>query len=60
MSTTPRPIIGAETVVPKEPMGAPQHVPTQTLPEQPLAKGLAPWDLLPSDLILVRRRPVRK
>jgi hypothetical protein len=59
MSTPSRPILGAETVVPKEPMGAPP-VPTQTSPEQPLAKGLASWDLLPSDLILVRRRPVRK
>lgn len=24
----------------------------------PLASGLAPWDLLPSDLVLVRRRSV--
>lgn len=24
----------------------------------PLAAGLAPWDLLPPDLLLVRRRPV--
>jgi hypothetical protein len=59
MSTTPRPILGSEMVLPNEPTGAPS-VRTQTSPEQPLAKGLASWDLLPSDLILIRRRPVKK
>jgi len=59
MSMTPRPIIGAETVPPQEPTSGPPAT-SKTSPEEPLARGLAAWDLLPSDLILVRRRPVKK
>ena len=33
---------------------------TKTAPELPIAKELPPWDLVPSDLLLVRRRPVKK
>ncbi|HYC90049.1 MAG TPA: hypothetical protein VEO54_12615 [Thermoanaerobaculia bacterium] len=53
--TTTRPILGAE-VTPSRP----QPQPTSAPAEQPLAKGLPPWDLMPSDLLLVRRRPVKK
>ena len=53
--TTTRPILGAE-VTPSRP--EPQQ--TSAAVEQPLAKGLPPWDLMPSDLLLVRRRPVKK
>ena len=55
MSTT-RPILGAEVTTPSRPQ--PQQ--TSAAAEQPLAKGLPPWDLMPSDLLLVRRRPVKK
>ena len=55
MTTTPaRPILG-EVVPPKQ--EAPQ---SNAPPELPLAKELPPWDLVPSDLLLVRRRPVKK
>lgn len=59
MSTTPRPIIGAETVPQQEPTSTPPAKP-QIAQDLPLARGLASWDLVPSDLILVRRRPVKK
>lgn len=54
--TTPRPILGAE-VTPSRPQ--PQQQPSPAA-EQPLAKGLPAWDLVPSDLLLVRRRPVKQ
>lgn len=57
MTTPPRPIIGAE-VMQKEPPR--QAVPVQSTPDMAIAKELPPWDLLPSDLLLVRRRPVKK
>lgn len=53
--TTTRPILGAE-VTPSRPQ--PQQTPAAA--EPPLARGLPPWDLVPSDLLLVRRRPVKK
>ena len=28
-------------------------------PESPLASQLPPWDLVPNDMLLVRRRPAR-
>lgn len=55
MTTPARPILGTEVVPAK-----PEAPPTSTAPELPLAKELPPWDLVPSDLLLVRRRPVRK
>jgi hypothetical protein len=55
MTTPARPILGTDVVPAKaEP---PQ---TNAAPELPIAKELPPWDLVPSDLLLVRRRPVRK
>jgi hypothetical protein len=60
MTTPPRPIIGAEVT---QPATAPPQAPVQSRPtnaEMPIAKELPPWDLLPSDLLLVRRRPVNK
>lgn len=54
-SLPPRPIIGPENTPAK-----PQSPSAAATPEQPLAKELPPWDLLPSDLLLARRRPVKK
>ncbi|HET7433494.1 MAG TPA: hypothetical protein VFN10_02140 [Thermoanaerobaculia bacterium] len=55
MTTPARPILGAEISQPKT--DTPQ--PGNTL-DLPIAKDLPPWDLVPSDLLLVRRRPVKK
>jgi hypothetical protein len=55
MTIPARPILGAEVIPPtSEP---PQ---TKTATELPLARELPPWDLVPSDLLLVRRRLVKK
>lgn len=54
MTTPARPILGE--VTPPRPE-APQNDAT---PELPIAKEFPPWDLVPSDLLLVRRRPVNK
>lgn len=59
MTTTPRPIIGAEAA-PQQEQPSTSSSNTHTVPEQPLAKGLASWDLVPSDLILVRRKSIKK
>jgi hypothetical protein len=55
MNTPQRPIIGAEVGPPKEP-----HASQTTTSEVLIARALPPWDLLPSDLLVVRRRPVKK
>lgn len=55
MTTPARPILGADVVPAK--VEPPQ---TNATPELPIAKELPPWDLVPSDLLLVRRRAVRK
>ena len=55
MTTPARPILGTEVMPSKA--EAPQP---KTEPELPIAKELPPWDLVPSDLLLVRRRPVKK
>jgi hypothetical protein len=55
MTTPARPILGTEVTPPKP--DVPQTTPAAELP---IAKELPPWDLLPSDLLLVRRRPVKK
>jgi len=56
MTTPARPILGTEVTPPKP--EAPQG---NAAPELlPIAKELPPWDLVPSDLLLVRRRPVNK
>jgi len=54
MTTPSRPILGAE-VVPAKPEARPS-----AMAELPIAKELPPWDLVPSDLLLVRRRPGKK
>lgn len=55
MTTPVRPILGTDVVAPK-----PEPPRTSAAPELPIAKELPPWDLVPSDLLLVRRRPVKK
>lgn len=54
MTTPARPILG-EVIPPR-----PEAPPSNAAPELPLAKELPPWDLVPSDLLLVRRRPVNR
>ena len=56
MTTPQRPIIGAE-VVPAKEVPRPQQTPA---PDMPIARDLPPWDLLPSDLLIVRRRALKK
>lgn len=58
---TVRPILGADEQ-PQDQLsavGSGSQAPTQRAPELPLASQLPPWDLVPSDLLLVRRRPAR-
>lgn len=55
MTTPARPILGTEVIPPQ-----PETPKTKVTPELPIAKELPPWDLVPSDLLLVRRRPVKK
>ncbi|HYO79239.1 MAG TPA: hypothetical protein VE010_22435 [Thermoanaerobaculia bacterium] len=55
MTTPVRPILGTAAVPAKA--DPPQ---TNATPELPIAKELPPWDLVPSDLLLVRRRAVKK
>jgi hypothetical protein len=59
MTTPARPIIGAEVTQPAPPPSQ-QPAPSRTNAEMPIAKELPPWDLVPSDLLLVRRRSVNK
>ncbi|MEA2329069.1 MAG: hypothetical protein QOE68_4028 [Thermoanaerobaculia bacterium] len=59
MTTPARPIIGAEVTQPVPESQSPA-VSRPASNEMPIAKELPPWDLLPSDLLLVRRRPVNK
>jgi hypothetical protein len=54
MTTPARPILGTE-IIPK-----PEAPKSNAPPDLPIAKELPPWDLVPSDLLLVRRRPVKK
>jgi hypothetical protein len=55
MTTPARPILGTEVIPPKP------EAPQKSAPaELPIAKELPPWDLVPSDLLLVRRRPVNQ
>lgn len=58
---TTRPILGADGQSPNPPSPADSGKPveTQRAPELPLANQLPSWDLVPNDLLLVRRRPVR-
>lgn len=55
MTTPARPILGTEASPAK-----PEAPQANATPELPIAKELPPWDLVPSDLLLVRRRPVKK
>ena len=55
MTTPARPILGTEVIPQKA------EAPQNSAPlELPIAKELPPWDLVPADLLLVRRRPVNK
>lgn len=58
---TVRPILGADEQPPNQPSTAGPGKPaqTQSAPELPLANQLPAWDLVPNDLLLVRRRPAR-
>lgn len=56
MTTPQRPILGAEVAPTKEVARPPQTPP----PDMPIARDLPPWDLLPSDLLVVRRRALKK
>jgi len=56
--TEPRPLLSVPPV-PAPPDDAPPLVDHASRPEAPLARELPPWDLVPSDLLLVRRRPVK-
>lgn len=49
MTTTPRPVVVDTPPPSTSPAPPPQ-------PELPIAKDLPPWDLVPSDLLAVRRR----
>jgi hypothetical protein len=61
MTTPQRPIIGAEAAPSKEIVPAGGRPPqTTTAPEMLIAMDLPPWDLLPSDLLVVRRRTPKK
>lgn len=53
--TTPARSVFDQTIPPKP--EAPQG---KASAELPIAKELPPWDLVPSDLLLVRRRSVKK
>jgi hypothetical protein len=55
MTTLVRPVLNVEVAPAK--VETPQ---SNVRPELPIARELPPWDLLPSDLLLVRRRPVKK
>jgi len=57
MTTPQRPILGVEAAAPKEPV-SPSAKPSAA-PDMLIAKDLPSWDLLPSDLLIVRRRAVK-
>lgn len=56
---TIRPILGADEQPNQPSEGSAKPASPQRAPEPPLASQLPSWDLVPSDLLLVRRRPVR-
>ena len=60
MTTPIRPIIGVDTNpgAPSPQLGGKD--PRASQPDLPIARDLPQWDLLPSDLLLVRRRTVKK
>lgn len=59
-----RPIPGAESLQLAPRSEEPEAAPSRNRPVLPtafpIAKDLPPWDLVPSDLLLVRRRPQKK
>lgn len=59
MTMSQRPIIGAEAAPSKEMVPAGARLPQTPAPEM-LAKDLPQWDLLPSDLLIVRRKALKK
>lgn len=59
---TVRPILGADDEQPPHQTstaGSGTSAQTPSAPDSPLASQLPAWDLVPNDLLLVRRRPVR-
>jgi hypothetical protein len=60
MTTPQRPIIGAEVAPSKEIATQNARPPQATAPEMLIARDLPPWDLLPSDLLVVRRKALKK
>lgn len=58
---TIRPILGSDEQPADQPSspGASKPAQVQSAPELPLANQLPSWDLVPNDLLLVRRRPAR-
>lgn len=60
MTTPQRPIIGAEVVPSKEMVPTSARLPHAPAPDMVIARDLPPWDLLPSDLLIVRRRTPKK
>lgn len=60
MTTPQRPIIGAEAAPSKEAVPSSARAPQAHAPEMLIARDLPPWDLLPSDLLVVRRRTPKK
>ena len=60
MTTPQRPIIGAEVAPSKELVTQDPRPAQANAPEMLIARDLPPWDLLPSDLLIVRRRALKK
>jgi hypothetical protein len=60
MTTPQRPILGAEVPPSKEIATQGARPPSTTPPDMLIARHLPPWDLLPSDLLVVRRRAMKK
>jgi len=60
MTTPQRPIIGAEVALSKELVTQSSRPPQTTAPEMLIARDLPSWDLLPSDLLIVRRKALKK
>lgn len=60
MTTPQRPIIGVEAAPSKDAIPVGSRSPQPTAPDMVVARDLPPWDLLPSDLLIVRRRAVKQ
>jgi len=60
MTTPQRPILGSDVAQPLNASVPDARSSRTPAPETLIAKELPPWDLVPSDLLLVRRRAVKK